>query len=958
MVLPGRLFAYHDWGGTVDPILPSLAERPVAERMIVPFADLRAADLQIATDALISQERALPGQLVPLLRLMGVGAVVSTADDDRSRSGAVGPVEAADVLDRQAGLGRPVGIGPVRRERAAAGRVRADERLPRVAVRPVDVTPDDAIVRVLPRGPLTVVDGSADALVSLAAFGALDPSRPLAYAADLDARRIRRAAAAGGEVVISDANRRQAFVAARMRANRGPVLTAAQALSEDGAMLDPFGRGPDAQTVAVLEGIADVTAPASPQTPQAPEHRPFAALDGDPATAWIADRALAKDRHWLEVRFTAPRDVGVVEILPYGDERGRPLVLDVAGRRVRVRAGWNRVRVDRRGLRALRVRIVEATQPVGGTGGTGGIAELRIPGVRARELLRPPVLAERALAGRPVRGPLTYLLSRVTTDAPLRTAPPVGPFQTRLLRDRVDPEPRLARTIAPPVARAWTLDAWTAPAPETADDVLDRLAGTTGTVRATSSGREGGLAAHRASRAFDGDRATAWIAPWVDGGRGGPRPSASLAFTLERPATVRRLRLVPPAETVRRPTRVRVRAGSGAATTVVVAPSGEVVLPRPLRGRAFAIEVVAARFPAGTPGVERRRRAVGIAEIEGVPGARVRDPAGDAPLRGRCGDAAVRTAAGVVALRPSGTVAAFQDDRPLRARACGGPVALPAGRQEVHGLDGVLQVDHLRLRSVPGDAGVAARAEGHGDGGGGAAAGRAGRVLDQGRGGQGARDGVRVAVDRPGWLVLGESYNPGWRARCDGRDLGEPVPMQGFANAWPVEPGCRQVAFTWTPNRWLRPAYLVSLVACAALLVLLAVTARRRRAAVAAPRPLLPDDEPVRRWPWRPALAGGLAAGVVLGFVFAIRAGVVIGPAVALILRHGVPARTLALAGGALLGLVVPVLSLAVPVDNPGGYNSNLAVERIAAHWVGVAAVVLIGAAVWRTCAAARRRAR
>jgi hypothetical protein len=79
------------------------------------------------------------------------------------------------------------------------------------------------------------------------------------------------------------------------------------------------------------------------------------------------------------------------------------------------------------------------------------------------------------------------------------------------------------------------------------------------------------------------------------------------------------------------------------------------------------------------------------------------------------------------------------------------------------------------------------------------------------------------------------------------------------------------------------------------------------------------------------------------------------GPAVALILWRGIGARQLALAGGALLLTVVPILYLAVPVDDPGGYNTNLAVERIAAHWVGVAAIFLLGAALARQLRGARR---
>ena len=44
MVLPGDLFSFYHWGGTVDPILPALSTRPVAERAEVPYSDLRATD--------------------------------------------------------------------------------------------------------------------------------------------------------------------------------------------------------------------------------------------------------------------------------------------------------------------------------------------------------------------------------------------------------------------------------------------------------------------------------------------------------------------------------------------------------------------------------------------------------------------------------------------------------------------------------------------------------------------------------------------------------------------------------------------------------------------------------------------------------------------------------------------------------------------------------------------------
>src|SRR3954468_7580442 len=91
VVLPGQLYAFYRWGGTVDPILPSLTKKPVAVRNAVPYGDLRGTDLLWTTDALLQQGRALPGQLRPLLQLMSVRNVIAAGDDDVNRSGAVDP---------------------------------------------------------------------------------------------------------------------------------------------------------------------------------------------------------------------------------------------------------------------------------------------------------------------------------------------------------------------------------------------------------------------------------------------------------------------------------------------------------------------------------------------------------------------------------------------------------------------------------------------------------------------------------------------------------------------------------------------------------------------------------------------------------------------------------------------------------------------------------------------------
>ena len=55
-------------------------------------------------DSLVHQQRLLPGQLAPLLSLIGVRTVVTGADDDLARSDAPAPADAAAALSAQRGF--------------------------------------------------------------------------------------------------------------------------------------------------------------------------------------------------------------------------------------------------------------------------------------------------------------------------------------------------------------------------------------------------------------------------------------------------------------------------------------------------------------------------------------------------------------------------------------------------------------------------------------------------------------------------------------------------------------------------------------------------------------------------------------------------------------------------------------------------------------------------------------
>ena len=617
LVLPGELFSFYTWGGTVDPILPALSRRPVAERSEVPYSDLRATDLLWTIDGLVHQGRLLPGQLSPLLQLIGVRSVITGTDSDLARSDAPAPADVAQTLATQPEFVRPTrSYGPVR---AFTPTEEPGARILLPQVRRYDLPTARGIVHVEPRPAPIIVDGSAGGIAQLAAFGGLTGGRAVQYAADLAPAALRAALASGGAVVISDSNRRRAFVAGSLEQNVGATLPADQTVSADGIILDPFGRGPDFETVATYTGIRSVSAPFSPQTPQHPGHRPFAALDGSAATAWLADPTLDPGRRYLDVAFTRPIDVPYVDLLPSGPVEA----VSVAGRSFAVHPGWNHLVLGAHAVGALRVALTAVRGP-----SAGGIRELRIPGVHATEQLRLPIDAADALRGANLdRVALTYLFERTTDDQPLTFG---------------GGESVMRRVFQVPVARAFTASAW--------------------------------------------------------------------------------VRTFPP--DVARPTRcgaVRAR----------------------IEGRVIALRVLPASARGG----------------------------------------------------------------PARAVSCGRPITLSAGPHLLVAQPGPYAVDALALRSAA-PAAPAARRPAALTGAG--ASGGAGQVVSPGSFGRGSHDGVRVSVSGPSWLVLGEGYNRGWHATCDGHALGAPVPIDGYANGWPIGPSCHSVTFTFAPNRLATIGYVIS----------------------------------------------------------------------------------------------------------------------------------------------------
>ena len=221
-----------------------------------------------------------------------------------------------------------------------------------------------------------------------------------------------------------------------------------------------------------------------------------------------------------------------------------------------------------------------------------------------------------------------------------------------------------------------------------------------------------------------------------------------------------------------------------------------------------------------------------------------------------------------------------------------------------------------------------------------------GRVVSAGTATRGGREDIQLALTGPARLILAESFTRGRRATCDGKNLGEPEVGDGFGTAWRVPRRAANVTIAFAPNA-VNAGYAISLMVawCSRPCWSRAPPSGGRKMSRAAAGL---DFTRAARALGAPRRAHRLPVALAFGFVFAARGVPLFALGTFFILWRGIGARTLALAGGAVLVIAVPVLTLLIRPENRGGYNPEYASSGIAVHWVAVAGIALFVLALSR----------
>ena len=895
-ILPGDVFSDYAWGNAQMSIAPGLTNRPILVRQILRAATPNAAQLLEGTDNLVQQGRLTPGQLNPLLQLMGVGAVMVGTDEAPGRNPTVDPARAAAAFNQQAGFEKPVAeFGHRRLFSPPVDQVGASVRLPQVRVYAAPVPPHPGIIRVLPRSNATVVDGDAQGVLAMAAVGALDPKRALFYSGALDRHSYEQTAGVGAKLVYTDSNRRQLLIPQDVNTNTSYVLQASEPVDREFPSYDPFpALGASGRTTAVYTGLKSLYAPLSPVPQFNPAQRPFAAFDGDPDTAWWAEPMDSAHRY-LEFTLAKPAPLRSIEVLP----RANPLLatnavrVSVNGGPLKdqsLKSGWNKV--DLGGGIVRTVRIYPRTSAGYYIGSpAGAIREIRIPGVTVSEALRMPSDLTGLVKGRDLsHSAIEVIAERITADFP-GTATTAKESRAWLGGvNQADGERSINRLVNLPAARSFVASGWGRIGPDASDSKIDALTGPAGGNVFTSSSRYQGFPVNRASSAFDRNQATEWASLFDEGALPWIRWQGT------SPVSVHSIGVVVPTSKYRQPTAVTVETDGGTFKNLPV-DAGKVTLPRTVATSSVKIIITAVSDPAAGTffGKAVAKRAVAIAEIQ-IPGLAPAGVRRSGSFSSVCGALSVRSSAGTTPLKVSGQIESVDHGQPLKASPCGAPLALKQGENLVTAASGGLFVlDHLRLLAPAPEPPASGSLDG---------------VVTA---------GGKVQLAGAGWLVLGNTYSPGWKATCrdkagNEKDLGPPTEIAGFANGWPITGAtCITAKFTFGPQAMATVFYWVSAVVIFALIVLLIVIRRRGRSENNLDR----DQGDPQGEADRPLGGFGMPAGI--DRLVAILYGI-----------------------GAVLIVTTVVIYLMTPADGPNPIGFGYASERISGHWTAFLAVVVV----------------
>ncbi|ETB01756.1 membrane protein, partial [Mycobacterium avium 10-5581] len=841
LVAPGAPFATQVWGTSHDEPLQVLGASPWGVRDSIPLTPPQTIRALDSVQRLFAAGRPSVG-LADTLARQGISYVVVRNDLDPDTSRSARPILVHRAVDGSPGLhkvaqfGAPVGPGTVAGFVADSG---LRPRYPAVEVYRVDAGGDAGTPYFVDTDRMARIDGGPEVLLRLDERRRLLGQPPLGPALlTADARAAGLPLPAGAGVTVTD-------TPVARETDYGRVDQHSSAIRAPGDARHTYNRVPDypvpgADPVlgAWTGGRITVSSSASDSTAMpdvAPATSPAAAIDGDPATAWVSNSLQSAVGQWMQIDFEHPVTNAALTLTPSATAVGaqvRRILIETA-------TGSTTLRFDQPGkplAAALPygetpwLRITAAGTDDGSPGVQFGITDLTVTQYDASGFAHPVDLRHTVrVPGPPPGSPITRW--ELGPELPGRPGCARAPDSVRCApsMELAPEEPvTFSRTLTVPAPTSVTPTVWVRPrqGPKLADLITEPNTtvahGDSDTVDVLGS----------AYGATDDDPATAWTAPQRVVQHKTP---PTLTLTLPRPTQVAGVRLVPSrAALPAHPTMVAVNLGDGPQVTAVKPGQAQTI---PLKPR--VTDTVTISLLDWEDVIDRNAlgfdqlKPPGLAEVAAL-GADGNPIAPADAGRNRAREVSVGCERGPV-IAVAGrfvhtaihtTVGALLDDQPVAAVPCErDPIALPAGQQELLISPGAqFVVDGAEL-STPAAAEAAQPV----------------RVASWRGWGPDRREIAAGPSNTSRILVIPESINPGWVARTGTGARLTPIAVNGWQQGWLVpagDPGV--ITLSFASNSLYRAGLAVGL-ALLPVLALLACWRTRKRGT---------QDPPAR--PWRP----------------------------------------------------------------------------------------------------------
>ncbi|MGH3248212.1 MAG: alpha-(1-_3)-arabinofuranosyltransferase domain-containing protein, partial [Trebonia sp.] len=850
LVEPGSAFAEYTWGSPMDDVLAALTNADWAERNLGVVGSAGNERLLDQVDQQLAAGDGSPG-LTAVLARMGVKYVLVRGDLSGAALAGARPARLHDALAASPGITLAAQFGP------AVGGGSPDDAIagfdaPYPAVQVYQVAGAQAAAVVQPTSGTLRVYGAPESLITLANEDLLG-DRPVLLNDDGTGLPV-----AGS--VVTDSLRRRVVNFGQLRTSYSPTLTASQPASTFLSTGDYANPGwSKYQAVAQYAGLKDVTASSSASDITAFPSQwstgslPYAAFDGDLATAWESGAFGGPLGQWLQADFTADIpfgegtsadtiDVAFADSATIGPAVTKVTVTTAAGQvsdPVRITGNLQPLRVPSGASDWLRVTVtgLDSSPAISPLGTQVGIASVVVPGVSASRAIVAPSVAGRdpaavvlAKAQPPESGCLRTPVRWVCSPQLGNATEEQHGFDHAFSEPAREPVELRGSAILtnPSLADSYALPAANQPA-------------------VTASSTYTNDPQDQPRSAFDGATATTWVASPAD-----PQPKLTISWGHSR--TISRVTIErPPGASG--PTQVLIAGSAGQRRGAIVGPDG-VVSFAPMKTTSLTLTFTTDQAPVEVSEVV----IAGVAPVA-TPAVSFQLPCGLGP-RLTVNGQSVPTGA-------SGTFADLLNGTPVRFTACLA-VTLGAGTNQVtepasDAFD-VQDVVLERAGTVPGGGGAAPVL-----GGGGAAA-AAATVLSW----TSSARTLRVAAPARSYLEVNENFNAGWQAVIDGHRL-PPVQLDGWKQAWVLPAGTAGVVtLTYQPASLYRAAAIGGLIALALVIAAALTMPGRGAGRPAGVRTTWPADLAgrSRRRP-RPArhrwLATGLmtaclaTAGLVLG---------------------------------------------------------------------------------------------